>query len=67
MTVRQIKPATQRDAAALAIALVLMRKARTELEAADCPKALAAIRNALKSAEGAQRHMLHRLRRTEKP
>jgi hypothetical protein len=32
---------------------------------ADCPKAMEEVQAAIKSAEGAQRHMRHRRRRTE--
>jgi len=62
---RDIRPATDDQAIHLANAIKLLRKARGWLTAADCPKAMEALQAAIKSAEGAQRHMRHRRRRTE--
>jgi hypothetical protein len=62
---RSIKPATNDNAICLANAIKALKGAREWMQAADCPKAMEALRDALKSAEGAQRHMRHRLRRTD--
>jgi len=62
---RDMRPATNDQAVHLANALELLRKARGWLTAADCPKAMGALQAAIKSAEGAQRHMRHRRRRTD--
>lgn len=62
---RVIKPATLRQVFALAHAIELLRTARGLAEEARSPRATAAIRRALKSVEGAQRHVRHRRRRTE--
>lgn len=62
---RNIQPATPDQAICLDNALAAMRKAREWMKAANCPKALEALDSALKSAEGAKRHMGHRVRRTE--
>lgn len=67
MTIRPIRPATRDDLDALQAALDHLRHARNALRAAGCPQALAKVRHALKSAEGAERHMHHRLRRTLPP
>lgn len=57
----KIKPATQEQATALRLALRSLRNARYCLMFAECPAATDAVRRALKSAEGAERHMLRRL------
>lgn len=61
---RTIKPATRDNAVCLGNAIEAMKKARHWMRAAECPKALEALQEALKSAEGAKRHMQHRLNRT---
>lgn len=50
------RPHTADTDNALADALVLLRHAREAAKKADSPRAAAAIRRALKSTEGAQRH-----------
>jgi len=62
---RTIKPATPQQEIYLVMAINLLRTAMDHAQKADAPRAVAAIRRALKSAEGAQRHMRHRRRRTE--
>ena len=62
---RDIRPATDDQAIHPANAIKLLKKARGWMTAADCPRAMEALQAALKSAEGAQRHMRHRRRRTE--
>ena len=57
----KIKPATPKQAEKLQLAVDYLRHARNMLSDADCPQALDTARRALKSAEGAQRHMLRRL------
>ncbi|WP_157113137.1 hypothetical protein [Bradyrhizobium embrapense] len=64
---RTIKPATRDNAIQLNNAIALMKKARGWLRGADSPKALEALQAALKSAEGAKRHMQHRLNRANPP
>jgi hypothetical protein len=44
-----------------------LQKARDLLKVANAPKTLARVRSALKSCEGAMRHVRHRLHRTENP
>lgn len=41
-------------------AIKLLRAARDELKDAQCPRATDKVRRALKSAEGAERHVRHR-------
>ncbi len=60
---RTIKPATQDNAIQLGNAIAKMKEARAWMKGADSPKALEALQSALKSAEGAKRHMQHRLSR----
>lgn len=57
----KIKPANELHAHCLQNAIDALIIARAQLHVAQCPKALDAVRRALKSAEGAQRHMLRRL------
>ena len=61
---RQIAPATQDQANHLEAALDYLRKARPWLRGARCPKTLAKLESTIKSAEGARRHMSHRIRRS---
>lgn len=61
----RLRTATEEHSAFLNHAVLHLRKARDCMAAADCPLAMKAIRHALKSAEGAQRHMSHRLRQTK--
>ena len=61
---RPIRPASPRDVLAIAHAVTLLAEARSCLCRAGAPRAHAAAQRALKSAEGAQRHVCHRLART---
>lgn len=63
---RRLKPATAHDAATIAEACRLLRDARDLLRNAAAPKACGKARRALKSAEGAARHVQHRLRSFER-
>lgn len=56
----KMRPATHGQAMLMDEAISLLRIAVNKLRCADCPKALAKTRSALKSAEGAQRHMHRR-------
>lgn len=58
---RRVRPATNRQAIALDLAIARLQDARAEALAADCPATVRKIRAALKSAEGAKRHMARRL------
>lgn len=58
---RKVRPASQRQAVDLMVVLERLRDARDHAKRADCPSTLRRIRSALKSAEGAQRHMARRL------
>ncbi len=62
---RTIRPATAIGAAQIESALMRLRHARRLLRFADCPRAVRAVSIALKSVEGAQRHMRHRVARME--
>lgn len=64
---RKIKPATIEDRASVDLAVMLLKDARNSLRAAGALIAAAKVRRALKSAEGAQRHVRHRLLRMEHP
>lgn len=61
---RRITPATPDQGQAIAIAVERMREARTLLKPAGARKAAAAAGKAISSAEGAARHVQHRIRRT---
>ncbi len=61
---RRITPATPDQGQAIAIAVERMREARTLLKRAGARKAAAAAGKAISSAEGAARHVQHRIRRT---
>lgn len=58
---RTLKPANAANAARLLHALDSLRVAREALKAAGCPRTLARVRAAIRSAEGAERHMLRRI------
>lgn len=60
---RPLRRATQADADAAAATIAALRIARDHARKAGSPKTLARIRLALTSAEGAQRHALHRRNR----
>lgn len=59
-----IRPITWEQRQALARAWEHLRAARDELRVADCPRTLDKVRRALKSADGAHRHAVHRSMRT---
>ena len=48
----------------VALAISHLKAARTALREADCPRTLAKVRAAIKSADGARRHADHRTART---
>jgi hypothetical protein len=58
---RILKPASDTQAAALGRALQYLKLARSCLAYAECPAALDKVRSAIKSVEGAERHMGRRL------
>ena len=60
---RPLRPATQAEADAAAATIAALRIARDHARKAGSPRTLARIRLALTSAEGAQRHALHRRKR----
>ena len=57
---RALKPATSDDVENVGIAVAMLLQARDLLRRAGCPAAAAKVRRALKSAEGAARHVKHR-------
>jgi alkylated DNA nucleotide flippase Atl1 len=61
---RPIAPATADDAATIAAATDKLREARDLLRLAGAPRAAKAVARALKSADGAGRHVAHRVRRS---
>lgn len=58
--VRQLAPATARHEINLGIAIARLKDARDYAKLAQCPATLKKIRSAIKSAEGARRHMSRR-------
>lgn len=61
---RAIRPADDSDASAITEAILLLRKARDLLRDAGASRAVNRVRDALSSAEGAERHVRHRRYRT---
>jgi hypothetical protein len=61
---RRITPATSEDGQAIAIAVERLREARNLLRRAAARRAASAAGQAINSAEGAARHVAHRMRRT---
>lgn len=61
---RLIQPAREADAEAIASAIAALREARRLLGDAKARMAAKAVARALKSAEGAARHVRHRIART---
>lgn len=57
----KLKPATPDNAIQLDNALAALRKSLVWCKGADCPQTANAIRRAIKSAEGAKRHMYRRV------
>lgn len=62
----QIEPATNEQATSIDRALADLRRARDLLAFAKATKAADKVRRAIKSADGARRHVSHRLARTNK-
>jgi hypothetical protein len=60
-----IRPATDLQMLQLQYALKNLRDTRECLKVADCPRALAKLLALIKSVEGAERHMRHRLQRSD--
>jgi len=56
----KMRPGTQAQATDVQLAINYLKLARECLRRADSPKALEAVRRALKSTEGAQRHVERR-------
>jgi len=61
----KISPATPRQERELAEAIATLKRARAAAAGAGCPALLRSIRGALKSADGARRHMGRRRRAAE--
>lgn len=64
---RPLAPATANDVHNVAAALSDLRAARQRLSAAGCPSALASVQAAIKSTEGALRHVQRRADATAAP
>lgn len=62
---RSVKPASPADRDAVREAIDHLRSARHLLARSRAPRAAAAVRKALRSAEGAARHLDHRIRRSQ--
>lgn len=63
---RKIKPAGPLDRTTIIEAIHALRDARTLLRQAGADRACKAVARALKSAEGARRHVANRIRRSTK-
>jgi hypothetical protein len=61
---RQIRRGTETQVDQILVAIDALRIALRELKGADCPKTAIKVRAALKSADGARRHLEHRVRRS---
>ncbi|WP_159872812.1 hypothetical protein [Novosphingobium sp. 9U] len=61
---RRIKPATVSDGHTITMSIEHLRQARILLRKAGAVKAVAAVNKAMRSADGAARHVQHRIRRT---
>jgi len=57
---KKLEPATWSDYSRVGEALTALRHARDVMKQVKCPKAAEAIRLAIKSAEGAERHVARR-------
>lgn len=57
---RKIKPATARQVSACLYAISLLKQARHALKVAGAVRTAAKVRSALRSADGALRHVKHR-------
>lgn len=62
---RLIQPAAEADAETIASAIAALREARRLLRDAKARMAAKAVARALKSAEGAARHVRHRIARSK--
>ena len=60
-----IQPATESDVRSIALAQVHLRRARDLLATAKASKAVVAVRRAIKSADGARRHVAARFARSK--
>ena len=60
MGARKLKPATRYNVYDVGDALRCLMQARYYLQKADCPKALARVRAAISSTQGALRHVQRR-------
>ncbi|WP_428031527.1 hypothetical protein [Ancylobacter sp.] len=58
--VTRLRPATSEQRSRAAAAAFRLRAALEDAEAADCPKLAQSIRRAIKSADGARRHIERR-------
>jgi hypothetical protein len=54
---RKLKPATAMDVHSVELAIYHLKQARDAFKRADCPQSLRRVRAALRSAQGAQRHV----------
>lgn len=63
---RAIRPADNADVASITAAILLLRQARDLLRDAGARRTVKRVREALSSAEGAERHVRHRFSRTER-
>jgi hypothetical protein len=61
VTARTIRPAKPDDGTHLEQVMLCLKVARHHARLAECPATLRKIRSAIKSAEGAKRHMARRL------
>ena len=59
-----IQPAGARERKSIEAAISHLKQARDALKDAQCPNALKRVRGALTSAQGARRHVEHRVART---
>jgi predicted nucleic acid-binding Zn-ribbon protein len=60
-------PTTARTETQVALVIAYLKNARDNAKAAACPQTVKKIRSALKSAEGARRHMERRLANGQRP
>jgi hypothetical protein len=62
----KIRAANSKQIAALLNAIAALKRARSQLKIANCPKTLRRVRLCLTSALGAERHMSHRASHTNR-
>ncbi len=58
---RKLKPATVLQRARLDLAITQLASVRKLIAEADCPRTLKKVENAIRSAEGARRHIQRRI------